>query len=205
MGSKRESSVRSLSGPRRWRLASLLFLGVAGVAIPGSEAWACVPQPLVTVTPKASGPPGTEFTVNGYAIAGRAEVRWNALDGPLLASADGPVFSTTVTVPEVAEGLYSVLVLERSADGGLGSTGRASFEVTAVPPTAPLTGNEGPPSTASGASGVPAGSSIPTGTAAAGAVGLLAVGGIGGAVLARRRGPRALRPDHRRTEDCTRV
>lgn len=193
MGSEGKSSVSLVGEPRRWVLASLLVLSTAGLVIPGSQAWACVPQPLVTVTPMASGPPGTEFTVNGYAIAGRAEVRWNALDGPLLASAEGPVFSTTAVVPETAEGLYSVLVLERGADGSLGSTGRASFEVTPAAGSAPPAGDRGAPGTASESSPAPApANSISPISAAVGVVGLLALGGIGGAALAHRRRPSTL-------------
>lgn len=161
---------------------------VVALALLSGGAWACVPQPLITLTPMASGPPGTEVTVNGYAINGQAEVRWNALDGPLLADALGPVFSVPIVVPEAEEGLYGLIVLERAADGSLGSTARAAFEVTGEPSSAAPADTTTPPeSPTTGAAS--SGASVPAGLAAAGAVGLLALGGAGGAALARRRPP----------------
>lgn len=169
-------------------LAVTAVVVVALALLSAGGAWACVPQPLITLTPMASGPPGTEVTVNGYAINGQAEVRWNALDGPLLADALGPVFSVPIVVPEAEEGLYGLIVLERADDGSLGSTARAAFEVTAEPSSpAPVDTTTTPESPTTGAAS--SGASVPAGLAAAGAVGLLALGGAGGAALARRRPP----------------
>lgn len=112
---------------RRLLAFSGLFLVLAAIA---SAAWACVPQPLVTVTPQASGPSGSQVTVEAHAINGLAEVRWSAVDGPQLGTAMGPNFAIEVTIPEAPAGLYAIIVVERSPDGGLGSTGRAAFEVT---------------------------------------------------------------------------
>lgn len=114
--------------PRSVRLALLLWAAVAiATAVP---TWACVPQPLVTIEPSASGPPGSEVTVEVMAVSGRAEIRWNAVDGPLLATGSGPQLSAPVAIPPVPPGLYTVVVVEREPGGGLGSSGRAAFLVT---------------------------------------------------------------------------
>ena len=159
---------------------------LAAIGATGAAAWACVPQPLVSVQPKASGPPGSEVTVVTQAVAGPAEVRWNATDGPLLAKGIGsPNLSVKAKVPDVPEGLYTIVVVMREPGGADGSTGRAAFLVT---------GSQGPGGNAPEA---PAGSdakgrSEPTGTRLnpAGIVGggafLLVAGGAGGAWLTRR-------------------
>ncbi len=48
------------------RLGIVVFVAVVLAGATG--AWACVPQPLITITPVASGPAGAELTVNGYAV-----------------------------------------------------------------------------------------------------------------------------------------
>lgn len=109
----------------------LAFSGLFSVAAAiASAAWGCVPQPLITITPQASGPTGSRVTVKAHAINGLAEVRWSAVDGPQLGTAMGPNFAIEITIPEAPAGLYAIIVVERGPDGGLGSTGRAAFEVT---------------------------------------------------------------------------
>lgn len=110
----------------------LLFVLAGGVLADSKSTMACVPQPLITLAPAASGPVGSQLVASGYSIVGRAEVRWNALDGPLLATATGPTFVVSLTVPDSQPGLYTIVLLERGANGGLGSTGRASFLVTSL-------------------------------------------------------------------------
>ena len=121
--------------PLVWLATALL---AAGVVLAGA-AWACVPQPLVSITPKASGAAGSQVTVDVTAVNGDVEVRWNSIQGPELAKATGPSFSVPVTVPQVSEGLYAIVVLERAADGSANFTGRAAFLVTGAtsPTTAP--------------------------------------------------------------------
>ncbi|MEJ7763992.1 MAG: hypothetical protein WKF86_00690 [Acidimicrobiales bacterium] len=157
-------------------------VGMASAAVLAgtSAGWACVPQPLLTLTPVASGPEGTEVIVNAYSVSGRAEIRWNAIDGPMLGTGQGPVFSVPLKVPSSAPGLYTVLLLERGPGGALGSTGRAAFQVTGGTQPAP-----GPFTTATHAPS-PRSSSVTASKVLAGA-GLLAVGAIGGAIVVRRR------------------
>jgi len=166
---------------------SIGFLGAALVvpALVGATfAFACVPQPLVTLEPRASGAAGSQVTVTASALGDDAEIRWNALDGPELGTGTGPRFSQTVTIPTVADGLYSVLVLERKPDGSVGSTARAAFLVTpgiggiTSLPTRNATGTATPPRRASSRSGM---------TDAGWAVGLVAVGLLGGVAVASRR------------------
>ncbi|MGH9151540.1 MAG: hypothetical protein ACRD03_03830, partial [Acidimicrobiales bacterium] len=124
--------------------------GLLGGVVGMQSAWACVPQPrLVAVLPDSSGPPGTEVTVDGLGFdRGRAEVRWNSRDGALLASADGPDFSATITIPDVPAGLYALIVLSRQPGGAIGNTARAAFEVTGPVATGDTTPTTAPPTTA---------------------------------------------------------
>jgi hypothetical protein len=174
------------------RVTSLALFGLLVILMGASTAWACVPQPLITLSPQASGPAGSRVTVDGLAIEGTVEIRWDAVDGPLLGKAMGPTFSAEVTIPEASEGLHAIIVAERRPDGGLGSTGRASYEVTA--PARSSVGGEamasGQGTTADGTTSTNTSSSTPPfasgGLLLAGGAGLLAVGAIGGAVFSRR-------------------
>jgi len=167
------------------------LVGAAGIVGTGSLAWACFPQPLVTLKPQGSGPAGSEVTVEVQAVSGDIEIRWNSATGEKLASAKGPAFSTMVKVPDVPAGLYTMIVLERRADGSQGGTGRTSFQVigaggsTAPPTSAAVAGEGGNAAEASSSSS--SGSSVPAGLAAGAVAGLLAGGGAA-ALVSRRRG-----------------
>lgn len=129
----------------KWAFASAAGMATLVLALHVVPGWACVPQPLINLQPNASGPAGSQVTVNGLALGqGTVEVRWNAVDGPLLAQGTGPTVSGSITIPETADGLYSVIAFNRGPDGTVGSTGRASFEVRA--PGAPA-GEASSPST----------------------------------------------------------
>ena len=168
------SSLRSRRARLVVALVGLVALGA------GAPAWACVPQPFIVVQPQASGASGTEVEVVGTNFdPGPAEIRWNGLDGALLAKAEGPSFAATITVPDDAEGLYTLIALSRGAQGEVIGTARAAFAVTgedqATPPPAP------PPAAEDTEA-----SSSPLVPMAFGA-GLMALGGVGGAALDRRR------------------
>lgn len=160
---------------------------IVGVGAAG-RAWSCVPQPLVTLQPQASGPSGSELTVDALAINGPAEIRWNGVDGQRLGDGTGPVFSAVVTIPEVPPGLYSIVVIERQADGSVGSTGRAAFQVTGPEPqSSPSSANGAVNNAITSHPGDSPGQS-PVALLTVGA-GLVALGGLGGALLfGRRRG-----------------
>lgn len=168
---------------KRIHLALLLSAAIAvGVALP---AWACVPQPLVTIEPAASGPAGSEVTVEGVALNGRVEVRWNAIDGPLLATGSGPEISAAVAIPSVSPGLYSVVVVEREPGGGLGSSGRAAFLVTGDGGPGGGVAEEEAAGPGDSGDAVPdqRSASVPVGGLVAGGAGLFAVGVLAGVAL----------------------
>jgi hypothetical protein len=82
----------------------------------------------LTVSP-ASGPPGTEIVVTGTGFAALpVEIRWGGLSGPVIATATGPDFSVTATVPDSQPN--SVPVLAVVTNGNSVSTSSASFQVT---------------------------------------------------------------------------
>ncbi|HET7487843.1 MAG TPA: hypothetical protein VFJ85_07935 [Acidimicrobiales bacterium] len=110
-----------------------MLAGAAVVAGAASGAWACVPQPVLTVEPQASGAPGARITVDGMFVDGDVEIRWNGVDGPELATTSGPHFSVAATVPEAVDGLYAILAVSRAPDGSVNSVGRAPFLVTSAP------------------------------------------------------------------------
>ena len=165
-----------------------------GILVAAPRSWSCVPQPLISLQPSASGPSGTAVSVEAQAIDGPAEVRWNGVDGPLLARGTGPTFSAPISVPDTSPGLYTVILIERKADGGVGSSARASFLVTeregpeAVEPRA-----DGPSDNDAALAGSrPGTSSTPGGTAVlltACAV-LFGVGALAGAKFSRRKSRR---------------
>lgn len=166
----------------RCHVAVISFLVAAAVAGLAAAASACVPQPLLAVEPRASGPAGTELTVSARDVPGMtSEIRWNGAEGPVLARAESKQdFSVSVTVPDVDPGLYALIVIGRSTEGGVAGTGRAAFLVTdgngnSAPSAEPRTtgAREGTESSAVGL--------------ALGGAGLLVLGGIGGGFLTRRR------------------
>ncbi len=164
----------------------LLSLTVLSAA----RAWPCVPQPFVTVAPRASGSPGTEVTVEGTGFdSGPAEIRWNAVDGPRLASTNGPNFSLSVAIPNAPPGLYLLVVLSRGADGGVTQKASSSFDVREDANTNPATPprSEAPPPGGPGSSEVDGSSPVATvaGIALAG-LALAILGGVVGAKVSSR-------------------
>ncbi|MGH9283080.1 MAG: hypothetical protein ACRD0S_09085, partial [Acidimicrobiales bacterium] len=95
-----------------------------------SAAWACTGQPLLHLATDQVGEVGSQAKVEvlaNQAVAGPVTLRWNALDGPVLATADtaaGTPATLVATIPEAAPGVY-YLVLDTSA-----GVARTAFEVT---------------------------------------------------------------------------
>ncbi len=103
-----------------------------------SMAWACTAQ--VNVMGPLSGAPGSEVTVKGGAAPanGQVFILWNALDGQRLATADtngAGDFSATVTVPEVAPGVYFMVIAGEDRSEGVA---RMAFEVTPAAGAQPI-------------------------------------------------------------------
>lgn len=108
--------------------ATALVLAVAA-ALWAAAAWACLPQPTVSIQARSSGPAGSDIVVQGENFPGPVEIRWNAVDGPQLGAAPEAPFQTSVKVPAVDEGLYTVVGVTRAADGSVRSVGRTPFLV----------------------------------------------------------------------------
>ena len=108
---------------RRWAMGGL---GAAGaVLVAGATAWACVSGPAVTLS-TVNAKPGQEVVANmtNVSKADPITVRWNALDGPVLATFDkaasGNNATGSFTIPaDVKAGNYVVVFSQTSADGKL--------------------------------------------------------------------------------------
>ena len=130
---------------RRWAIGGVAT-AAAGIMM-GAAAWACVSGPVVNLS-TISAKPGQEvgITGTGFQTANQAVVRWNALDGPVLATVPAPItggnLSSTFTVPQgTAPGSYVVVVSQTKADGSLSlSPIRAVMSVTGEAGTAPVVG-----------------------------------------------------------------
>ena len=85
----------------------------------------------------ASGPPGTEFLITGTGFApGLVELHWGSQTGPIIATAEGPDFSVSATVPDSPPNSHPVVAVV--TDGSAVSTSSASFQVTTGEAPAPV-------------------------------------------------------------------
>ena len=104
------------------RIAAGALGGMAVLVVAASAAWACVSGPVVnlsTVTAK----PGEQVTVTGtgFRQADPVQVRWNALDGPIVAQVAKPESNQTISAnfmvpPGTAPGSY-VVIVSQTKDG----------------------------------------------------------------------------------------
>lgn len=171
---------------RRVKIRLALLAAALSASLWASFAWACVPYPLLTVGPRSSGPVGTDVKVSGVSFApGQIEVRWNAIDGPVLGTAGDPDFSLNAKIPQADEGMYAIVALTRDGDGGVSSLARASFLVTGPDGSAP----ELRPETGPAPRADPVTQPNSAGMLLAGG-GLVALGVFLGALFFRRRSPR---------------
>lgn len=113
--------------------------GVTAVAVLawGSSAFACSVQPQVrySLLPEASAPGATVLVEGDYVRSQQpVEIRWNGVAGPLLAVAtpERGVLAVQVKVPDVAPGIYSLMLVSKDA-----GVGRTPFEVTGSAADAP--------------------------------------------------------------------
>ena len=170
----------------RRRSTVAMVMAVAGIALAGmSVAWACTGQPLMHLATDSVGEVRSHAKVEvlaNEAVAGPVALRWNALDGPVLASAEvtaGQATTLDATIPDAAPGVY-YLVLQTSA-----GVARSAFEVTG-------TGAPGSASTSPWAKAAePAGADGPLGSFEAGlavlGVGLVGISAVTLVAVARRR------------------
>ena len=107
---------------RRWAIGGLSAAGA--VLLAGAAAWACVSGPAINLS-TVNAKPGQEVTINGtnFSKPDPVQVRWNALDGPILATFAPPqsgAVTGTITVPADAKaGNYVLILSQTSADGKL--------------------------------------------------------------------------------------
>jgi hypothetical protein len=120
--------------------------GVGAVLVAGATAWACVSGPAVNLS-TVNAKPGQEVTINGtnFSRPDPVTVRWNSLDGPVLATLDKPVSNVvtgTFTVPADAKaGNYVVILSQTGADGKLSQLPvRALLTVTPENGASPVVG-----------------------------------------------------------------
>jgi len=99
---------------RRFAIGALA--GAAGLVLAGSAAWACVSGPVVNLsTISAKAGEQVTLTGTGFRSPDPVQVRWNALDGPIIAEVAKPesdrTINATFTVPQgTAPGSYVVIV-----------------------------------------------------------------------------------------------
>ena len=183
---------------RRWALAGVGSTA-AGVLM-AAAAFACVSGPVVnlsTINAKAGQEVG--ITGTGFQTTNQVQIRWNALDGPVLTTVAAPItggnLDAKFTVPAGTKaGSYVVIVNQTKADGSLSlSPIRAVMNVTGDAGSNPVLGAPAAATdTAARANGLArSDDSISTGTLALVALG---VGGVGmflaglAALFAGRRG-----------------
>lgn len=107
----------------------LLTLTVGVTAL----AWACTPNADVYVTGSGGSGfayPGTSMMaeVRAYEAGAAVTVHWNGANGPVVARGTGPAFAATFPVPNVADGVYTV-VSKGLDSGGTVRLGQASVRV----------------------------------------------------------------------------
>ncbi len=111
---------------RHGRTWSAITVGAAAVVVMvGAAAWACVSGPALKLSPP-TGKAGQDIEVVGTGWRGRTDpvtIRFNALDGPVLATAavtSSGGFKTNLTVPEgTRAGNYVLVASQYAPDGTL--------------------------------------------------------------------------------------
>jgi len=130
---------------RRWAIGGVTT-AAAGVLM-AAAAFACVSGPVVnlsTINAKAGQEVG--ITGTGFQAANQAQIRWNALDGPVMTTVPAPItgglLDAKFTVPEGTKaGSYVVIITQSKADGSLSlSPVRAVMNVTGDAGTNPVVG-----------------------------------------------------------------
>jgi len=128
---------------RRWAIGGMSAVGAVVVA--GATAWACVSGPAINLS-TVNAKPGQEVTIKGtnFSRPDPVTVRWNSLEGPVLATGTQTSGSLNMafTVPADAKaGNYVVIISQSSADGKLSQLPvRALLTVTAENGAAPVVG-----------------------------------------------------------------
>lgn len=180
------------------RLAVAGLAGAAALVVAGSAAWACVSGPVVNLS-TVSAKPGDQVTVTGtgFRQADPVQVRWNALDGPIvaeLAKPENQTITATFAVPQgTVPGSYVVIVSQSRQGRTTLSPIRAVLSVVGPSGQTPVVGAD---TTSDAADRLPAlvrsDNDVSTGTLALVALGVAGLGmfaaGIAALASSRRGG-----------------
>src|ERR671917_49086 len=107
---------------RRWAIDALG--AVSAVMVASAAAWACVSGPAVNLS-TVNAKPGQEIQLTGtnFSKPDPVTVRWNSLDGPIVATLDRPASGNiggNFPVPADAKaGNYVLIVTQSDAAGKL--------------------------------------------------------------------------------------
>lgn len=116
----------------RTRRRSLMagFGSLAAGVVFVTAAYACTPSAQIGLSSDA-GMAGTETTVTGsnFVVDRPVELRWNTIDGAVLATATGPSFKVPVKIGDNAPGVGYVVAVQHDVDGRIWKA-PAAFEVT---------------------------------------------------------------------------
>lgn len=172
------------------RLAAGGLAGAAALALAGSTAWACVSGPVVNLS-TVQAKPGEQVTLTGtgFRQPDSVQVRWNALDGPVVAELAKPenqtITATFAIPPGTTPGSY-VVVVSQTKNGKMSlSPIRAVLNVVGPSGQTPVLGAD---TTSDTSERIPAlvrsNNDVSTGTLALVALGVAGVGMFAAGVAA---------------------
>src|SRR5262245_47818366 len=104
-------------------LVTAACAGLAMLLVGVSSGYACSGQAILSPLSPEAGPVNSVVTVAGAAweagtdAEGNVEIHWASATGPVLGRVNGPTFSTTVTVPDVAPGYYLIVAIAHNTAG----------------------------------------------------------------------------------------
>ncbi|MGH2810401.1 MAG: hypothetical protein ACRDIA_05915 [Actinomycetota bacterium] len=124
-----KTSFSTMTG-RAFMAGLVIVLAFAAVA------WACTLSAYLEAANPQKGSAGAATTVKGGSFnPGEVQIRWNSPDGPLVATASGPSFSTELKVPSWGEaGTHYLVAIQRDASGTIVGKGSTAFEVVGAAP-----------------------------------------------------------------------
>lgn len=122
---KTYATLVKMSTKRLGLAATAVIAAILGLA---SFAWACTDFTKIdSITPATDSAAIATVKGSGAAAGSIVELRWNALNGPVIARAVADAtgaYRADAAIPEVPAGIYTVL-----ASDGMSSVGRAAYEV----------------------------------------------------------------------------
>ena len=118
------------------RRLQVVLAGMGAVVFGAAAfAWACTENASISAFPK-SGVAGSITKVDGAGFTDApVELRWDALNGPLLAVTDGPKFLQPVEIPPAGPGVHKIVAVHINPMSGDTTYNSTSFMV--VLPEAP--------------------------------------------------------------------